>query len=41
MLKDFKYLHKNISKNKDIKKEDLFDGENLIYKMNNIKLEDR
>jgi hypothetical protein len=40
MLKIFNYLSHNSTSNKQIKKEDLFEGEKIMYKLEDIKLED-
>ena len=41
MLKNFNYLYNNNSGDKQIKKEDLFEGEKIMSKLEEIKLEDR
>lgn len=40
MLKKFNYLYSNTTSLKDIKKDELFEGENIMYKLEDIKLED-
>ena len=40
MLKNFNYLYNNSSGNIQIKKEDLYEGEKIMYKLEDIKLED-
>ncbi len=42
MFKNFNYLYKNISGKLQslIDKQDLFEGEKIIYKLEEIKLED-
>ncbi len=40
MLKIFNYLSHNSTGNKQIKKEDLYEGEKIMYKLEDIKLED-
>ena len=40
MLRIFNYLYKNPSGDKLVKKEDLYEGERIMYKLEDIKLED-
>lgn len=40
MFRKFNYLYQNPSASNDLKKDELFEGEKIMYKIEDIKLED-
>lgn len=40
MFRKFNYLYNNISQSKEIKTDELFDGERVMLKIEDLKLED-
>lgn len=40
MFRKFNYLYQNPLNAKDLKKDELFEGEKVMYKIEDIKLED-